>query len=147
MKMSCCSYLCCSYQVRRKVARKHRRRLWRRFLSNIEGRSNLALRAGEYPTITASVAYGCRSPLRTSAIRKCSIWLHIFISKHWQRWCHFPDFWWYIHDMDRLEMFPQMEPVYTNIVTLSTHSCMQTTSNTTSASRGPWKMQIQQLLM
>lgn len=148
--MSCCSYLCCSYQVRRKVAGKHRRRLWlclHRFLSKSKDVQTwpweqvsipLSLRALHMAAVApsgllhfGSPAFGCISLLPNTASDGVISQTFGGIS----------------HDMYRLEMLPQMEPVYTNIVTLSTHSCMQTTSNTTSASRGPWKMQIQQLLI
>lgn len=55
-------------------------------------------------------------PLAWAAPLKCSIWLHIFINKHRQWWFPFPESLARIlHDLRyRLEIHPQMEPVYIN---------------------------------
>lgn len=72
-------------------------------------------------------------PLAWAAPLKCNIWLHIFINKHRQWWIFYPR----KFGRNRARLAVQVGNTSTDGASLhkpNTHSCMQMTSNTTSAS-------------
>lgn len=113
-------------QVRRKVARKHRRRLLLsaricRFPSN--RRTSKSGLGSEGVSNCIWPPQPPRGPLLAwAAALKCSIWLHVFITKHGQRWFHFPEtFGGNLRNTCRLKIHPQMEPVSRNPQSLPPH--------------------------
>lgn len=126
-----------------------------RFPSHTKTHQNLVLEVSKYPTITANAAYGCYSLLRGVYWPEEHLWSAAygcislltntdsagFISRRFGGILYNTQY--------RLEIHPQMEPVYTPKDSSSLNTFMYACyiKQHFCVSLRPWKMQIQELLI